>query len=317
MPAVLLKTGLGSLAKHLHCLMNICWLSQSVPQGFKDAKITTLYKNKGERGDCNTYCGISLLSVTSKVIPKLLLKRLQQVADIIYPESQYGFWTQRSTTDMIFAVRQLMKESREQRTPLFLAFADLTKILNLVDQKALFTVLAKAGCPPTLVALIRSLHDGMFAKVQFDDHLSETFSIRKGVKQRCVLAPTLVGMYFSYVFKKVHANLNADAGVSLLSRDDGNFFNLARLRARTKVQKFAVHELLYADDATLCASSHEQLQNFLNSFSDAYDHFGVTMGLKKIVTLSQSPRTPTFTINQNQLKDVDRFTHLGSTLTKK
>jgi len=72
--------------------------------------------------------------------------------------------------------------------------------------------------------------------------LSEAFSIRKSVKQGSVLAPTLFGIYFSYVFKTLHASLDVDAGVSLLSRDDGNFFNWARFRARTKVQKFVVHE---------------------------------------------------------------------------
>jgi len=72
-----------------------------------------------------------------------------------------------------------------------------------------------------------------------------------------VLTPTLFSIHFSYVFKTVHANLYADAGVSLLSQDDGNFFNLARFQARTKVQKFVVHELLYADDAAFCASSPE------------------------------------------------------------
>jgi len=58
-----------------------------------------------------------------------------------------------------------MEKSREQRRPLFLAFVDLTKAFDLVNRNALFTVLAKAGCSPTLVALIRSFHDGMFAKV--------------------------------------------------------------------------------------------------------------------------------------------------------
>jgi len=154
----------------------------------------------------------------------------------------------------------------------------------------------------------------MFAKVQFDGHFSEAFSIRKGVKKGCVPVPTLFGIYFSYVFKTVHASL--DAGVSLLSRDDGNFFNLARFRVRTKVQKFVVHELLYVDDAALCASSPEQLQNFLNSFSDACNLFELTINLNKTVTLSQSPRTYTFTINQNQLEDIDKFAYLGSTLTK-
>ena len=39
----------------------------------RDAKIITLYKNKGERSDCNNYRGISLLSVTGKVFAKVIL----------------------------------------------------------------------------------------------------------------------------------------------------------------------------------------------------------------------------------------------------
>ncbi|KAF6040881.1 hypothetical protein EB796_000813 [Bugula neritina] len=83
----LLKCGLGPLAKHLHCWMNKCWLSQSVPQGFIDVKITALYKNKAKVVTANCIS----LSVTGKVFDKILLKCLQQVADTIYPKSQYGF----------------------------------------------------------------------------------------------------------------------------------------------------------------------------------------------------------------------------------
>ena len=39
-----------------------CWREGAVPQDMRDAKIITLYKNKGERSDCNNYRGISLLS---------------------------------------------------------------------------------------------------------------------------------------------------------------------------------------------------------------------------------------------------------------
>ena len=116
----------------------------------------------------------------------------------MYPESQCGFRAGRSTTDMIFAERQLQEKSREQRRQLHIAFVDLTKAFDLVDMRSLFTVLAKAGCPPTLLALIQSFHQGMQARVQFDDDISDSFPIGRGVKQGCVLAPTLFGLYFSF-----------------------------------------------------------------------------------------------------------------------
>ena len=315
-PAELLKAGLASLADHISNLIGTCWASKSVPQDFKNAKITTLYKNKGERGDCNNYRGISLLSVTGKVLARVLLRRLQQLAEQVYPESQCGFRARRSTTDMIFAVRQLQEKSREQRRPLHIAFVDLTKAFDLVDRRSLFTVLAKAGCPPTLLALIQSFHQGMQARVQFDGDISDSFPIRRGVKQGCVLAPTLFGLYFSYVFMTTHSRLTSATGVSLLSRDDGNFFNLSRFKAKTLTQKVVVRELLYADDAALCASSPEQLQNLLDCFAESCDWFGLTISLKKTVTMSQSNETHCFTINDTVLDNVDNFTYLGSTLSK-
>ena len=63
-PAELLKAGIEPLAERLHHLVSLCWSAKRVPQEFKDAKITTLYKQKGDRGDVNNYRGISLLNVT-------------------------------------------------------------------------------------------------------------------------------------------------------------------------------------------------------------------------------------------------------------
>lgn len=85
------------------------------------ANIVTLYKNKGDRSDCNNYRGISLLSIVGKLFARLVLNRLQQVADRVYPESQCG----RSTVDMI---------CREQQQPLYMAFIDLTKAFNLMSR---------------------------------------------------------------------------------------------------------------------------------------------------------------------------------------
>lgn len=122
----------------------------------RDRNIATLYKSKRDRSDYNTYRGISLLSIVGKVFPRVVLNRLQKLADRVYPESQCGFRSGRSTIDMIFSLRQLPKKCREQRQPLYIAFSVLTKAFDLVSRSGLFQVLAKIGCAPKLLSIIQS-----------------------------------------------------------------------------------------------------------------------------------------------------------------
>ena len=54
----LIKTCKSALLLPLHAVFCQCWQEGEVPQDTRDAKIITLYKNKGERSDCNSYRGI-------------------------------------------------------------------------------------------------------------------------------------------------------------------------------------------------------------------------------------------------------------------
>jgi len=75
----------------LFCIFTKCWNRRCLPDDFRDTNIITLYKNKGDRRDCNNYRGISLLCIAGKVFARLLLLRVHQIADRILPESQCGF----------------------------------------------------------------------------------------------------------------------------------------------------------------------------------------------------------------------------------
>ena len=89
-----------------------------VPQDMRDANCVTLFKNKGDRSDCNNYREISFLSVVSKVFARVVLARQQIPAERIYPETQCGFRSGRPTVDMIFSVRQLQEKFRKQQASL-------------------------------------------------------------------------------------------------------------------------------------------------------------------------------------------------------
>ena len=267
----------------------------------RHAKIVTLYKNKGERSDCNNYRGISLLSIVGKAFARVVLSKLQLLADRVYPESQCGFRAERSTIDMVFSLRQLQEKCREQRRPLYLAFIDLTKAFDLVSRNGLFALLERIGCPPKLLKMITSFHDDMNGTVQFDGSSSDPFPIKNGVKQGCVLAPTLFGVFFSLLL--CYAFRESEDGIFLHTRSDGNLFNLARLRAKTKVRRVLIREMLFADDAALTAHTEETLQRLITRFAEACNDFGLTISLKKTNIMGQDVSvTPHITIGEHALE---------------
>ena len=196
-PPDLIKHCKTTLLLPLHeVICQWCWQEGYVPHDTRDTKIITLYKNKGERNDCNNYRGISLLSIVGKVFARVILMRLQKLAERIYPESQCCFRAGRSTIDMIFSLRQLQEKCREQHMPLYVAFIDLTKAFDLVSRDGLFNVLPKIGCTPKLQSMIESFHTDTQGTVQFNGSSSEPFEFHRGVKQGCVLAPTLFVAFY-------------------------------------------------------------------------------------------------------------------------
>ena len=220
-PEEVLQCAKSTLLHHLYELLCQCWKEGYVPQDMRDANIVTLYKNKGDRSHCNNYRGISLLNVVGKVFARVALQRLQQVAERVYPESQCGFRVQRST-NMIFTLRQLQEKCWEQKQPLFIVYVNLTKAFDLVSRKCLFHLLEKIGCPQKLWKVVMSFHEVMKGSVLFDGSSSAVFPIKSGVKQGCVLAPTLFGIFFSLLLS--HAFSESEDGVFLHTRSDGKLF---------------------------------------------------------------------------------------------
>ena len=114
--------------------------------------LCTLFKNKGERSDCNDYRGISLLSVIGKVFAKVILIRLQKLAERVCPEALCGFRAGRSTIGMVFILRHLQEKCREQQMPLYIAFIDLTKILSAETVSSRSS--QRLAAPPKLQSMI-------------------------------------------------------------------------------------------------------------------------------------------------------------------
>ena len=287
---------------------------QGNPGRYIWSQIITLYKNKGNRSNCNNYRGISLLSIIRKVFAHMVLMRLQVLAERVYTESQCGFRAERSTVDMIFSVPQLQEKCREQQMPLYIAFIDLMKAFDLVSRTGLFQLLKKISCPSQLLSITASFHHDMKGIVSYDGEASDSFLIKSSMKQGCILAPTLFGIFFSLLLR--FAFSHSDNGVHLHTRSDGKLFNLSCLKAKTKLRSVLIREMLFADDAALTSHTEEGLQRLISQFAHVCKEFGLTISIKKTYVMGQdTPAPPSISIDDEVLEVTDHFTYLGSTVS--
>ena len=316
-PAEVYKLGGPDLTERLHQLITKIWEREDIPADFRYAIIVTIFK-KGDRADCGNYQGISLLSIAGKIIARILASRLLSLSEEVLPESQCGFRPNRGTMDLIFTARQLQEKCREQHQPLYMAFIDLTKAVDSVNRQALWKIIAKYGCAMKFINILRLLYDGMSATVLTDGSETEAFEVEIGVKQGCVIAPTLFSIFIATIIHLVKNKF--PSGVDIIYRSDGKLFNLSRLRSKRKTTPASIVELQYADDNSLSALSEEGLQTILDVFAVAYGRIGLSLNIKKTQILhqpmpGQAPTVPNIQINGQALTNVAHFPYLGSYLS--
>nr|VZI34581.1 unnamed protein product [Spirometra erinaceieuropaei] len=214
---------------------------------------------------------------------------------------------------MIFAARQLQEKCQEMRTYLYSTFVDLTKAFDTVNREGLWKIMQKFGCPEQFTQMVRQLHDGMMARVTDNGAVSKAFAVTNGVKQGCVLAPTLFSLMFSAMW--MDAYRDERPGIRIAYRTDGHLLNHRRMNFQSRVSTATVHELLFADDCALNTTSEEEMQRSMDLFSAACENFGLVINTQKTVMMHQpSPNSatapnapPQISVNGTQLQVVENF----------
>jgi hypothetical protein len=72
--------------------------------------LSYLFKKKGDKTVCNNYQGISLLLASYRILSNILLSSLIAYADETIGDHQCVFRRNRSTTDQIFYIRQILEK---------------------------------------------------------------------------------------------------------------------------------------------------------------------------------------------------------------
>ena len=291
-PIELFKEG-GDLAKEcLYHLVSDFWLDSEIAEDWGKMITLPLFKGKGDSSICSNYRGITLICHAAKLYERILEKRARCIIEPKLGEEQYGYRKNRSTSDLIFALRMITEKSWEFNRPLYVAFIDLEKAFDSVPRYKLWKCLDEEyEVNGRLGAAIQSTYKPCIANVRTGYENKNWFQVKTGVKQGSVLSPLLFIAYMDIVIKKFKERMHISGDV-----------------------------MIFADDVAFWTYDKEELERGLLIFNECLCEAGLKMNISKteILTVSKNPNEqPHVEMRGTNIRNVETFKYLGCIFTDK
>lgn len=235
------------------------------------------------------------MSHALKLFLRIVHGRIYKELEELTGYTQFGFKKGLGTREALLAVQVLIERCRDVNTNVYLCFIDFSRAFDLVNHDKLIGVLASSGIEAADLRVISNLYWNQTAKVRIKNNTTDSVSIKKGVRQGCILSPLLLNVYSEEIFKK-----------ALDNSTDGVVINgecLSNLR--------------YADDTVIMSDSEEGLQRLMNRVVTVCGEYGMDININKTKTMviSKNPNASVeITVNGNTLERVRKMTYLGCVL---
>ncbi|VDP49895.1 unnamed protein product [Schistosoma margrebowiei] len=120
-----------------------------------------------------------------------MLNGMMDCVDARNRDQQAGFRKDRSCTDQIATLWIIVERSFEWNSSLYINFIDYEKALDSVDRTTLWKLLRHYGVPQKIVNIAQNSCDGLNCKIVHGGQMTDSFEVKTGVRQGCLLSPLL------------------------------------------------------------------------------------------------------------------------------
>ena len=294
----MLKEAGDAIVPSLTKLINLSLSSGKVPSSWKKANVIPIHK-KDDKSKTNNYRPISLLSVVSKILERVVFKHVYNFLhnNQLLTKFQSGFIPNDSTVHQLSFLYHSFCEALNQKKDVRIVFCDISKAFDRVWHEGLLYKLKRIGIRGTLLNWFRDYLNNRLQKVIIRGQNSKWGEIKAGVPQGSVLGPLLFLVYINDLVDGIQSNIR-------LFADDTTIYITVNHDTNPELADG------FASDAA------NQLNNDLNSIKDWADQWLVSFNPHKTKTMTISNRKyqhPPVFFDNIELTSVDQHKHLGVT----
>ena len=190
-----LKDSLPVLAFYLTVIINTSIVTGIVPDKWKHAIVCPLLK-QGDVEDPSNYRPISLLSVLSKILEKVVANQLYEFLSTnnLFSESQHGFMKGLSTQTALIKITEHLYKNIDKHEVSLLALCDLSKAFDSVSHTLL---LQKMDVLQIDDFWFKNYLSNRTQAVKINAIVSSKQNIEYGVPQGSVLGPLLFNIFIN------------------------------------------------------------------------------------------------------------------------
>ena len=280
-------------------LINKILTTKKLPDLLSTSIIIPLLKShKKPLNDANSYRGISILPIITKILELVILERCPTIHSHI--ESQFGFTSGASTLHAELIMQDTINYFNNNGTPVYVCSLDGEKAFDSCNWFFLFEKLCKKDIPNEIISFLIQLYMKGTASVHYGSAKSNSFSLTQGVRQGAILSPYFYNIYIEDLISNIKS-LNIG---TVLPGD-----------LQTCI-------IVYADDIILLSPTLKHLQTLVTYCEDFGHEHGIKFNHSKSKTQfvisgkSQLP-TPTLTLNNTEIFPQETLSHLGFQWAKK